>query len=126
MRSHTLNAAPSSEYPWTSTIGLRGIGANIRAVRDPVLYPWKLYICSDEADAADKTADAAADAARTADVAPSTAGLRHVTGGIPEARLCRDRLDSGLPRRARKMARAVRGPAGRCAPCPPTIAARAG
>src|SRR5476649_878651 len=25
MRSQTLNAAPSSEYPWTSTIGLRGI-----------------------------------------------------------------------------------------------------
>src|SRR5450759_3893857 len=25
MRSQTLNAAPSSEYPWTSTIGLRSI-----------------------------------------------------------------------------------------------------
>lgn len=57
----------------TSTIGLWGIRANIRAAGDPVRDRRKLYICGDEADAADKTADAAA-------VAPSAAGLGHVAG----------------------------------------------
>jgi uncharacterized protein YcbX len=75
MRSHTLNAAPSSEYPWIRTIELRAMRANIQAAHKPVRHRWKLYICGNEPDAADAT-----DTVHAVDVAPSAAFLRHVTG----------------------------------------------
>src|SRR6266550_4249132 len=106
MRSHTWNAARSSEYPWTRTTGLRCIGANIRTVRRPVGKEWNLYICDDEADAADDE--------RTIREG-SASRYRYVASRIQEARTCGDRLDCGLSRSTRSMAGSAGSSSGRCA-----------
>src|SRR5215210_7329506 len=54
---------------------------------------WKIYICGDGR--------------------ASATALRHVAGGVPEARSRRDRLDRRLPRQAREMASAERRSSGR-------------
>src|SRR6476620_7989586 len=98
MFSHTLKDAPSSEYPWMSTTGLRAIGANILRSHRGGGSHRALYICPDGP-------------AVFTDACTSRAG--HVAVRVPEARLRRDRLDRRLPGVAREVAGPAAGPARR-------------